>query len=545
MIKSKLHNPIIAKNSHIENAVVEKVSLINEQVFSDLGNITPIVPETGRIWYNIDSGTFKFANVGNGGDEKNYVDEFLSRTDLRQQTVAGKVDFADTIKVKNTQNGGSIFTVDSTLQNVTISAFNTFTTLTGNSTTVIDGKDSLTVKGDFDAKLETIATVYDAANNQKIIANHLENSITFNYANFKFNGVSQTLTLSDKLVINDGVTDKAIFDNTNDKISYFYDEQEYTATNLTFNVANIAKLTDGTNDKIIADNTNDALTVNYASTTINGNATVDGNMLITGDLTVGGQTTRVDIAAETMTIADNVIVLNSNLDNTVDPRLASAIVDGTDVDSDAGIAVNRGLEGVLDLIKWVESNDTTNIETLKEGVAKVSIWNYEAAVPSYELHQIIDAYTLSRTVKDLSGTSNVGYDGHEGKNYTDAITAGATPTEALEYSYKIDAGQLDDTIDSIVEEIDTIKFNDKNTVRVGETPSAGTLFTITHNLGTVFVDVRIQREEDTKWYFDVLPIQVVDENTIMIQATEVTKLRYMIMAIQGFDINQATDLVIA
>lgn len=537
MIKSKLHNPIIAKNSHIENAVVERVTLVDEQVFSDLSNVSPIVPETGRIWYNTESGTFKFANIGNGGDEKNYVDEFLSRTDLRHQTVAGKVDFADTIKVKNRTNNGSIFTVDSTLQDVIITGANTLTELTGNSV--------LKVAGKLDARIDTIATVYDSADNKKIIADHTTNSITFNYANFKLNGVSETITLSDKLVINDGVSDKVIFDNANDKISYFYETQEYTATDLTFNVSHIAKLTDGLNDKIIADNSTNNLTVNYASTTINGNATVEGNMLITGDLTVGGQTTRVDISAETMTIADNVIVLNSNLDNTVDPRLASAIVDGTDVDSDAGIAVNRGSQGVLDLIKWVESNDTTTLETLKAGVAKVSIWNYEAAVPSYELHQIIDEYTLSRSAKDASGSRLVGYDGHEGINYTNAITAGATPTDALEYSFKVDAGAVDTTIDTIVDEIDAIKFNDKNTVRVGETPSTGTLFTITHNLGTVFVDVRIQREEDGKWFFDVLPIQVVNENTIIVQASETTKIRYMISAIQGFDINQATDLLIA
>ena len=177
MIKSKLHNPIIAKNSHIENAVVERVTLVDEQVFSDLSNVSPIVPETGRIWYNTESGTFKFANIGNGGDEKNYVDEFLSRTDLRHQTVAGKVDFADTIKVKNRTNNGSVFTVDSTLQDVIITGANTLTELTGNSV--------LRVAGKLDAKIDTIATVYDSADNKKIIADHTTNSITFNYANFR------------------------------------------------------------------------------------------------------------------------------------------------------------------------------------------------------------------------------------------------------------------------------------------------------------------------------------------------------------------------
>ena len=245
-----------------------------------------------------------------------------------------------------------------------------------------------------------------------------------------------------------------------------------------------------------------------------------------------------------MTIADNVIILNSNLDLTVDPRLASTIVDGTDVDANAGLAVNRGSEGILDLIKWVESTDVTTLETLKEGTANVSIWNYEAAIPSYELHQIIDAYTLGRQIVDKSGTSWIGYDGYEGINYTNAINAGATSDDASNYSFKIEPDQLDNVVDTLVQEIDNIKFDNNNSVRVGQTVGMGTEFTITHNLGTVFVDVRIQREDEGAWYFDTLPIQVIDENTIKVVSTEITRIRYMISAIQGFDVNHATELVI-
>ena len=63
MIKSKLHNPIIAQNSHLENAVIEKVSTSTEILFSDLENATPVIPETGRIWFNSEAGQFKFANI--------------------------------------------------------------------------------------------------------------------------------------------------------------------------------------------------------------------------------------------------------------------------------------------------------------------------------------------------------------------------------------------------------------------------------------------------------------------------------------------------
>lgn len=598
MIKSKLHNPVIANNSHIENAVVQKVDNTAEAVFSDLGNIVPVVPETGRIWFNTEKGQFSFANIGLGGNGENYVDEFLSRTDLRAQTIASKVDFNDTIKV-NATDTSTILTVDSATKDVTVVGANLNTTLSGTSTTSVTGNVvetcsagktegvtlnssrtvggtdttnvtgavsqtysntlTLNVTGDvtenFSASQQTnitsnlgikiggTATVTDGSDNVKIDANNVINSLTVNYATVNFNGQTETHTLSDKLVINNGVSDKFIIDNTNDKVTIVYGTVETTSTDVSTDVSNTFILKDGVTDRITADHTNDTLDIVYNETTITGNATVDGNMVVTGDLTVGGQTTKVDVASEQMTIADNVVVLNSNL-TTEDPRLASALVEGEDVDADAGLAVNRGSEGILELIKWVESSDTSSAETLKEATANVSIWNYEAATPAYELHQIIEAYTLGRQVDGVSGASWVGYDGHEGTNYTAAIGGGATEAEALDYSFKLDAGKLDNTLDSIVQEIDDLKFGSQNTVRVGETPSAGTSFTITHNLGTVFVDVVTQRVEGGNWYFDLLPVQVVDENTVLIEATESTRIRYMISAVEGFDVNQATELVI-
>lgn len=550
MIKSKLHNPIIAKNSHIENAVIEKVDLSTELLFSDLGNVTPVVPETGRIWFNTESGTFKFANIGKGGDENNYVDEFLSRTDKRQQSVVSKVDFNDTVRIKSV-GGSSIFTVDSSSRNITVSGVNYSETLTGTSSVAVEGdvtetfqaNQTTSVSGNLGLNVGGVVTLKDSGDNIKLSSDHVSNALTANYATISLNGQTETHTLSNKFVVNNGTTDKFIIDNTNNKVTINYGVVETTNANMYINSTSKLTITDGSSNKIIADNEANSLTINYGDISVTGNTTFDGNMIVTGDLTIGGQATKVTVSAENMMIADNVIVLNSNL-TTEDPRMASALVEGTDVDGNAGIAVNRGSEGILDLIKWVESTDTSTVETLKEGTAQVSIWNYEAATPAYELHQILDLYTAGRQTKDKSGASKVGYDGEQGVNYVSAINSGATPTEAFEYSFKVDAGKLDTVIDSIVQEIDAIKFNGNNTVRVGETPAAGTSFTITHNLGTVFVDVRIQREESGKWYFDVLPTQVVDANTVKVESSESTKIRYMITAIEGFDVNQATELIV-
>lgn len=541
MIKSKLHNPIIAKNSHIENAVVEKVTLVNEQIFSNIENISPVVPETGRVWYNTDSGTFKFANLGNG---INYVDEFLSRTDLRHQTVLGKIDFNDTIKI-NATDKSNILTVDSLTKDITITGSNTSTTLTGNITNTVNGNIEETVNGNFIGTYSQLVTLKDSNGNKKLEADHITNKLTANYSSILVNGITEVHTLSDKFIINDGTTDKIFLDNTNDIATITYLDVIVNGTNIINNTQELFAVTDGTNDKIVGDHTNNTLDVNYSEITITGNTTIDGNMVVNGDLIVGGQTTKVNIAAENMTIADNVIILNSNLTDQIDPRLASAIVDGEDVDNNAGVAINRGSEGILDLIKWIESTEINDASTLKDGVAKVSIWDYEAATPSYELYQIIDAYTLGRKTKDVSGASWVGYDGNNGENYTSGNNVGTSDSELADYTFKIEPNSLDNVLDQIVNTIDSIKFNKFNTVRVGETPSVGTEFTITHNLGTVYVDVRIQREDNGSWLFDTMPIQVIDADTVKIVTTESTKIRYMITAVEGFDINQATELVVS
>jgi len=533
MINSKLHNPIIANNSQLGNAVIEKVDTASELLFSDLENSTPVVPETGRIWFNSETGIFKFANIGLNGNGENYVDEFLSRTDLRAQTVLSKVDFKDTLKVLNTDSSEQLV-IDSTEKTIVIDNSESVTVTT---------TETIVTSPTVTANVTTTFKLTDGTND-KIIGDNTNNNLTINYADIDVIGTVTKITASESVIINDGATDKLIVDNTNDSITATYATVTTNVTDTTINASGVLELTDNTNTKIKADNAANKLTINYADTNIDGDVSVDGSMIISGDLTVGGKSSKVDVESENLSIADNVITLNSNL-TTEDPRLASAVVDGEDVDHNAGIDINRGSEGVLNLIRWVESTDTSTDETLKEATAKVSIWNYEAATPAYELHQIIDSYTLGREVKDLSGTSFVGYDGESGVNYKTAIDAGATPEEASEYSFKLDADKLDNTIDTIVQKIDSDSYNTYNSVRVGETAKEGTSFTITHNLGTVFVDVKIQREDNGHWYFDVLPIEVVDNNTIIIETTESTKIRYMISAIEGFDINQSTDLVIS
>ena len=259
-------------------------------------------------------------------------------------------------------------------------------------------------------------------------------------------------------------------------------------------------------------------------------------MIVTGDLTVGGTATRIDFESENVKVADNVITLNSNLDDTIDPRLASNVVNGEDVDKNAGIEINRGKEGILPILKWIESSDTSTDETLKEGTVNVSIWNYEASTPGYELHQVIDAYTLGRQVQDKSGSKWVGYDGYTGTNYANGISN--NDSKVSKYGFEIQANYLDNVVDSIVEEIDNIKFNLFNTVRTVKTDK-GKTFEIEHDLDSLFVDITIYVKNSSGYERSVLPLTIVDENNIKIESSEEVELLVVIKSREGFEIDSS------
>jgi len=86
--------------------------------------------------------------------------------------------------------------------------------------------------------------------------------------------------------------------------------------------------------------------VTFGSVTTSGNASVGGNLVVTGNLTVQGNTTTLN--TETLSVEDNIIVLNSNV--TGAPS------------SDAGITVERGTSDDAS-IRWNESTDKWQIGT--------------------------------------------------------------------------------------------------------------------------------------------------------------------------------------
>ena len=456
MLRSKLHNPVIANGSYIENLIVEKINTDTEKNFYDEAN--GVLPEEGRVWFNTDENEFKFSNIDPNGNV--YVDKFLSKTDTREQVVNPSVKFLNVfniVKEVTDDNGNTseikLFSVD---KESDLISFN-------------------------------IGNLGIVSNKVNMLVNE-ENKV-----------VSSSMTIKD----GDGNT-KLQIDQINNKISFQSDEFEVTATTMN----------------------------------------LSGNLYVGGDLNVVGKTTRVNIESEVLSVADNMIELNSNLTENDDPRVVSNVVDGEDTDRNAGLIVNRGKAGKLPLIEWVESSDTSNDETLNDAVAKVSIYNRENK--KYELHQIIDAYTLGREVKDVSGASWVGYDGHDGQHYSELIANdGSNADEIAPYTFRLVADKLDNSLDKVVDEIDNIKFTNYNKVRIAETKDAGKVFTIKHGLGTEYIDVRIQRQlDDGTWMFGIAPIQILDENTIKVEYSESVKLRIMIEKLDGFAIPES-DITIA
>ena len=174
------------------------------------------------------------------------------------------------------------------------------------------------------------------------------------------------------------------------------------------------------------------------SFSITGDMTVGGDATVTGDLTVNGTT--VTLNTETLTVEDNIIVLNSNVSGT--PTL------------DAGIEIERGTSANVSFL-WDESNDRWTLDS-ESLVAGTFIGGVEAttmtasgdlavdtdtlfvdvsedrvgindSTPSYSLDVAGDIRATGRVLTDLIGTSggdDLGIGAGETANYMSGNIAG-------------------------------------------------------------------------------------------------------------------------
>ena len=128
-----------------------------------------------------------------------------------------------------------------------------------------------------------------------------------------------------------------------------------------------------------------------------GNVTLNDNVAITGDLTVSGTTTTVN--SETISLADNVIALNSNFTS------------GSPTE-DSGISITRGGSTAKTLL-WDETNDkwTVGSETFVagtfEGALTGNVTGNVVGDVTGDLTGTASSATLATNAQGLTGTPNI------------------------------------------------------------------------------------------------------------------------------------------
>jgi len=156
----------------------------------------------------------------------------------------------------------------------------------------------------------------------------------------------------------------------------------------------------GTTNEIETSVSGDTITIGLPD-----NVTIGNNLTVTGDLTVSGTTTTIN--TETIELADNIIVLNSNETGTPSQN--------------AGIEVERGTSTNVDL-RWNETNDAW--ELTNDGT---NYYNISTEGDSYKA-SIGDGSTLSYTVNHNLGSRDVLVELYDASSY-ETVIADITRTD--------------------------------------------------------------------------------------------------------------------
>ena len=156
----------------------------------------------------------------------------------------------------------------------------------------------------------------------------------------------------------------------------------------------------GTANEIETSVSGDTITIGLPN-----NVTIGNNLTVTGDLTVSGTTTTIN--TETIELADNIIVLNSNETGTPSQN--------------AGIEVERGTSTNVAL-RWNETDD--DWELTSDGT---NYYNISTGGDSYKA-SIGDGSTLSYTVNHNLGSRDVLVELYDASSY-ETVIADITRTD--------------------------------------------------------------------------------------------------------------------
>ena len=224
------------------------------------------------------------------------------------------------------------------------------------------------------------------------------------------------------------------------------------------------------------------------------NVDITGNLAVGGNLTVSGSTTYIN--TETVTVADNIIQLNSNVSASATPT------------ENAGVEVNRGNEGSTALLwnesidSWVRADDgVTGPSILFAGEAgSIDISDFDEAAQDAIGLIITDTATVNLTYNDETPELKADVKLQASNSYLTSASGVAVDISALETKLVTDS------------------FTKKASTSVGN--NAATSFAISHNLGTRDVVVNVY---DNATY-DTVEVDVVrtDANTVTVSFAQAT-----------------------
>ena len=203
---------------------------------------------------------------------------------------------------------------------------------------------------------------------------------------------------------------------------------------------------------------------------------------------------------------------NDNLASEVSAR--TALTDSLQSELNASQA-GAGLATDGSYVVKADASYIGSASTLKDADEKL-----DAALKSH-----VDSQTSTGTVAGTDGAGTVGYFGATGTNSKFNIAQG-TVAAALDAI----VGGVDNSIDLVDRLVAAI-----NGKTYSATSAANTVHTITHNLGTEFIDVSYWVGETvnsvTTWSNAIVSVTIVDVNTIVIELTEAKELRVMVEAV--------------
>jgi hypothetical protein len=246
----------------------------------------------------------------------------------------------------------------------------------------------------------------------------------------------------------------------------------------------------GTTNEVTVNIVNGVATIGLPDdVTITDDLSVGGDLLVTGDLTVNGTVTTVN--SETVTIADNIIVLNSNA--TATPT------------ENAGIEVERGDSANVQL-RWNESTDKWQVT--EDGTTYVNI---ALSGDSISSSQVTDFTEASQDIVGamVSGSNSLSV------SYNDTAGTLGLDTTLATTSYLSKTSGLAVDVSALETKLTTDGYTKKVSATIGN--GTNTSFAIAHNLGTRDVVVNVY---DNSAY-DTVEVDVVrtDTNTVTVTFT--------------------------